>query len=416
MTSFGLEQRKPEVTAPALGFPEILQHKKVLLATESLGPVNGVTRSVLNLLKYLAQNKVETVVVAPRSDQAAQVEHSLGLPVIWLDGLPLPFNPELRLTYPFRLSKVYRRSFRPDLIFLASPATLGAQIWWQSHGRDCPPVMANFQTDLSAYARTILPPGLNVPGSKLVDFLHRRCLGHPAVRKVLYPSQASRRYLEGLGIDPRKLKLVGRGVDVSLFNPAKRNQLWRSQIAPDGEPILLCVSRLSLEKGFDFLAQVAYRLAYENLPFKLVITGGNNNRAIERKIHDYFGELINRQVIFTGPKLGEDLSQTFASADLFVYPSITETFGQVIQEAMASGLPVVARRQGGPADLVKPGETGFLTHPDSVDEFVGVVKRLLASPELRAEQAQNARQRAENATWEQVNLTIARQMAECLSD
>ncbi len=277
-------------------------------------------------------------------------------------------------------------------------------------------MLVNFQTDLAAYARTILPPGLNRLAGITLDYLHRRCLGHPSIRKVLYPSQSSRLYLEQLGVPAAKLVQVGRGVDTELFNPARRDLELRRKLAPNNEVILLCVARLSLEKGFDFLAQAARQLAEEGgVPFKLVIVGGNLNPAIEKTIQGLFGEMVGRQVIFTGVKHGIELASLYASADVFVYSSLTETFGQVIQEAMASGLPVVARRKGGPADIVQPGKTGYLTSPHDLDEFVAGVSALILRPQLRSELGCYARRLAGRATWNRINHQIACNLAAALN-
>ncbi len=412
------DEQPGEVSTPtALQFPEKLRHRRLLLVTESLGPTNGVTRSTISLLNHLQNHEVDVRAIAPYYEDPAGLSAKTTVPIHWMKGFPLPYNPELRIVYPFRLKQVYKKhqDFKPELMFLASPASLGGLVWLQSRHLSAPPMIANFQTDLAAYARTILPRGVNRAGGWAMDYVHRLCLSHPIVRKVLYPSQATRQYLEQIGIPADKLVYVGRGVDTVLFNPAKRSPELRQKFAPSGEVILLCVSRLSLEKGYDFLAKFAHRLFAQNMTFKLVITGGNNNPTIEKNIQGLFGNLSGHQVIFTGPKQGEELAQVYASADIFVYPSVTETFGQVIQEAMASGLPVVARKQGGPADLVIPGETGFLPEPENLDEFVGAVRQLIDQPETRLKYAANARQRTELATWEAVNNRIAHLLADnCL--
>lgn len=394
-------------------FPETLKGKKVLVATESLGPVNGVSRSTLSLIEYLQQNSLEVAVLAPKFEanalKAADPETKT---VLRLNGLPLPYNPELKIVYPFRLSKVYRKTFQPDLLYLASPASLGGQMLWQLGKRSGPPVIVNFQTDLAAYARTILPGGLNRASGWVLDSLQSHLFRGPNVRKVLYPSTASHDYLVKLGVCEEKLVRVGRGVNTGLFNPIHRDEAWHHQLAPHGEIILGCVARLSFEKGFDFLAQVALKLAADNFPFKLMVTGGNRNPVVEKSIHNLFGDLLGKQVFFTGLLQGQTLARVYASADIFVYPSVTETFGQVIQEAMASGLSVIARNQGGPRDIVQDGKTGYLIPPAELDEFVAAIKRLATRPELRKEFGLAARQLALQARWETINHKIAQLMDE----
>jgi len=147
-----------------------------------------------------------------------------------------------------------------------------------------------------------------------------------------------------------------------------------------------------------------------------LITGGNRNPMVEKSIQHLFGDLTGRQVIFTGLKQGQALARVYASVDIFVYPSLTETFGQVIQEAMASGVPVIARSQGGPADIVQPGKTGFLIAPDNLDGFVAAIKILASQPQVRTEFGLTARQLACQATWDNVNNQIAGLFAEAITD
>ncbi|MBN9389417.1 MAG: glycosyltransferase family 1 protein [Chloroflexi bacterium] len=399
-----------------LVFPEALRGKRILIATESLGPVNGVSRATLSLIEYLNRHEVPLAILAPRFETKNGNSLLNADAAVRLKGVPLPYNPELQVVFPFRLSRVYRQTFQPDLIYLASPASLGGQILWQLRGRRNPPVVVNFQTDLAAYARTIFPFGLNRITGWAVDGMQSHLFRYPAVRKVFYPSSASGSYLEKLGVSRDKLVRVGRGVNTTLFNPSNRDEAWRQELAPNGEIILGCVSRISLEKGFDFLAQVALKLAADNFPFKMLITGGNRNPLVEKNIRKLFGDLDGRQVVFTGLLQGQPLARAYATADIFVYPSLTETFGQVIQEAMASGLPVIARNQGGPGDIVQPDKTGYLIPPDDLDGFVAAIKKLASQPQLQKEFSEKARQLACQATWENVNNQIARHFSEALED
>ena len=309
------------------------------------------------------------------------------------------------------MSKVFKAAFNPDLIYLASPASTGLQVWWQLRNRKTP-IVVNFQTDLAYYSRLMLPKPIGRLASWGLDRLTAHTFRHSSVKAVLAPSNSSKEYLLKLGIPPEKIRLVGRGVDSIFFNNSKRSEKLRQKLAPNGELLLLCVSRVSLEKGFEFLAEAFQEITRSSLneptilPSKLIITGGNNNPKIEKIVKDYFR---SRQldVHFTGPLTGEPLAEMFASADLFLFPSLTETYGQVIQEAMASGLPVIARKEGGPIDLVIPGQTGFLAEPDNVEEFVEYVLGLIKDPILRQNQGNYARRLAESRSWDAINSQIA---------
>jgi glycosyltransferase involved in cell wall biosynthesis len=397
-----------------------LKAKKVLITSESLGPINGVTRATGYLLDYLLEQDIQTAAVAPRlpklDTSRLTAPWQTRLPLVRLNGFPLVYNPDLMVVSPFRMSKIFQRTFQPDVIYLASPATLGLQTWWQLRDKDIP-LVANFQTDLAFYARLMLP---SLPGKMsgwLIDLLTGYFFRHPSIKAVLCPSTSSQSYLLGLGVSPEKLRLVGRGVDCRLFDPHKRNTELRQKLAPQGEVLLLCVSRLSLEKGFEFLAEaydvITQKARQRNLSqkFRLVITGGNSNSHIAQTVRGYF-EKRGLDVHFTGPLVGEPLAEMFATADVFVYPSLTETFGQVIQEAMASGLPVVARREGGPADLVLPDKTGYLSDPLDLETFADQTLKLIEDAGLRARLGHTARTLAETRSWDEINQQIAAILAE----
>jgi glycosyltransferase involved in cell wall biosynthesis len=275
--------------------------------------------------------------------------------------------------------------------------------------------MANFQTDLSAYSEILLPPPLDRIAVWLLQvgegFLYR----FDAVHTVFYPSSPVRHYLLNAGVPAEKLVHLGRGVDIELFNPIHRDEQWRKELAPNGEIIIVCVGRLAPEKGFPFLAQAAIRLADRDVPFRLVIVGGNRNASVEDDIRLAF-EPVRHRVTFTGFLEGEALARAYASADVFAHCSVTETFGLVVLEAMACSLPVVARDAGGPSEIVRDGQSGFLTPPDDLDAFITRLQHLAAQPALRAEMARCARAQAEDTTWERINLRVAQRMALALKE
>ena len=400
--------------APDTGVaPHPLQGARVLIATESLGPVNGVTRATASFRTHLAAHDIVGITLAPETGTGADRDCES---IIRLPGMPLTYNPELRLVRPFDVPALFRRVGRPDVIYLASPATLGFQLWWQTRKMGIP-VVANFQTDLATYARLMLPrPARRVAGWGADQFT-ARLYRDPAIRLAFVPSSQSRNYLVGLGVPQEKLRLLGRGVDCELFHRAKRSDAVRQALAPHGELLLLCVSRLSYEKGFGFLAaayrEIVTRTKAQGItrPFRLIITGSNANPAIDADVRCCFDGL---NVHFTGMLTGEALAAMYASADMFVFPSQSETFGQVIQEAMASGLPTVALRAGGPADLVVPGQTGTLVAPDDAPAFADAALRLIVDDLLRARMGRVARAVAEHRSWDAINLRIAQALAEVI--
>jgi glycosyltransferase involved in cell wall biosynthesis len=215
------------------------------------------------------------------------------------------------------------------------------------------------------------------------------------------------------GVQRNKLVHLGRGVDTELFTPRRRDQQYRQELAPNGEIILLCVGRLAPEKGFGYLAQVAQRLAQLQVPFKMVITGGNRNPAVEEEVRGFFAPIRDR-VVFTGFLEGAALARVYASADLFLHCSVTETFGLVVLEAMACGLPVVARDAGGPSEIVRDGVSGFLVDQGDMETFAGKVIALMKNAEERLRMSKASRVIAENTTWKRINNRVAWQMLRTL--
>lgn len=394
-------------------FPGILHGKKILLATESWGPVNGVSRTTRSLVEYLRHHGAELILVAPHFKGDASKHTSP-----WerrLPGCALPYNPDLTVVYPFHLGDVYRQTFQPDLVYLASPASLGFQMLLQIRQlRSPPPVVLNFQTDLSAYSEIMLPAPLGQFGVWLLATVQGYLFRSRAVHTIFYPCSAIRGYLEQAGAPVDRLVQLGRGVDTHLFTPSQRDETYRGQIAPNGEIILICVCRIAPEKGFEFLAAVATRLAAAKVPFKLLIVGGNRNPVVENKVRRLFDNVCSH-VVFTGFLTGSALARAYASADLFLHCSITETFGLVVLEAMASSLPVIARDQGGPSDIIRHGQTGYLVPPHDMDQFTSLVRELSADPAQREELATAAREYANGTTWEKINCRAAWQMAEALT-
>ncbi|TDQ48828.1 glycosyltransferase family 4 protein [Actinorugispora endophytica] len=351
---------------------------RVAIVTESFLPqVNGVTNSVCRVAEHLAATGHEAVIIAPGPGPA----HYAGFPVIRLPGVSLPGYRSFSAGLPTRrLMTTALRGFAPDVVHLASPALLGhaavevARRW-------ALPTVAVFQTDLVGFAGRYGIPAAGV----LWPYLNRI---HSAVDRTLVPSTATLRTLAAQGF-PR-LNLWPRGVDGDRFDPAHRDEALRRRIAPDGQVIVGYVGRLARDKRVDLLAQVQKLRGV-----RLVVVGDGPDRArLRRRLPD---------AVFTGQRTGAELSRLYASLDVFVHTGADETFCQAVQEALSSGVPVVAPASGGPLDLVRDGRNGLLYAPDSVRELRLAAGRLVHNPELRARLAAAARPSVRERTWASVN-------------
>ncbi|MEY9210709.1 glycosyltransferase family 1 protein [Thermobifida halotolerans] len=351
---------------------------RVAIVTESFLPqVNGVTNSVCRVAEHLAATGHQAVIIAPGRGPT----HYAGFPVIRLPGMSLPGYRSFSAGLPTRrLMTAALRAFAPDVVHLASPVLLGhaaveaARSW-------ALPTVAVFQTDLVGFARRY-----GIPASRTLWPYLRQI--HSAVDRTLVPSTPTLRMLSAQGF-PR-LNLWPRGVDGERFNPAHRDEELRRRIAPDGQVIVGYVGRLARDKRVDLLSHVQKLRGV-----RLVVVGDGPDRArLRRRLPD---------AVFTGQLTGADLSRVYASLDVFVHTGADETFCQAVQEALSSGVPVVAPAAGGPLDLVGDGENGLLYAPDSVRELRVAAGRLVHNPELRSRLAAAARPSVRGRSWETVN-------------
>ncbi|KAI0114336.1 glycosyltransferase family 4 protein [Nemania sp. FL0031] len=410
-------------------FPAFLRNRRILVCSESFGPVNGVSRTTLMIVNHLRSHGALVSVVAPYNHTKVNVfsptdaagDRDGYCREIRLTGSPVPFNPELSVVYPVRLSEIYKRTFNgtPDLIYLASPASLGFQVMLQLRQQSVEaqvPMLCNYQTDLAGYSEILFPRPFGRVARWIFTSIEGDLFRHSSVKGIFYPSLFARRYLEDVAqVQSSKLQVLRRGVNTEGFNPNKRSQELRKMWAPKGELILFTCSRLAGEKGYGFLAQVAAELVKMGLDFKLVIVGGNRNSIVEQEIKSMFEPLVRRGiVIFTGLKVGDELMAHYASADLFLHCSITETFGLVVLEAMASGVPVIARDEGGPSDTVDHGRTGYLVPPNDLEGFVQRILELSRDGQLMRQFGEASRAQALLATWEAIGNTVAWKMVDAI--
>ncbi len=347
-----------------------------MLAESFLPHMNGVTGSVLQVLRHLAAHGHDTLVIAPRTGGV-----TADLPdarTELLTSVPLPGYPQVRVVFAraARIAAILRE-FDPAVVHLASPFVLGWQGVAAADALRIPSV-AVYQTDVVAYAQRYGMPQASVAVGRHVARLHRRAT------LTLAPSTASMRQLEALGID--RLRRWGRGVDGIRFTPSRRNEYWRAQIAP-GETLIGYVGRLAPEKQVEDLVGIA------DLPgTRLVIVGDGPAR------HDL--ERMLPGAVFTGHLGGIALAETLASLDVFVHPGESETFGQTIQEALASGVPVVATGIGGPVDLVRSSIDGWLYRPGDLREMRERVIDLVGDESKRRAFAASAAESVRGRTWE----------------
>lgn len=352
---------------------------RIALVTESFLPdVNGVANSVVRAAEHLVRRGHHPLVIAPQPPAGGHPEcGGLPYPVVRMPSLPMPGYPQLRLGLPTPALSAALRAHGTELVHLASPFVLGA--WGAAAARALRlPAVAVYQTDVAAYARAY-----RVPMSHGAAWRWLRTVHNAAVR-TLAPSHESAAALREHGV--RDVHLWRRGVDSTRFAPVHRSAGVRRALAPNGEVLVGFVGRLAVEKQVDLLAGVS------RLPgVRLVVVGDGPAAGMLRQALP--------TAVFCGARHGRQLARIYASLDVFAHSGPYETFGQTVQEAMASGLPVVAPAAGGPLDLVEHGRTGYLVPPFEAAGFTDAVAELAADPARRFAFGVAGRALVEGRSW-----------------
>jgi phosphatidylinositol alpha 1,6-mannosyltransferase len=360
--------------------------KRVAILTEAFLPkVDGVSRTAVLTIKYLESTGRDVIVFAP-APAPPQISRT---PIYAIPSLWLPFYTETRVAPPWPLMLPRLRAFDPDVIHLFSPFSLGAMGMIAADILQ-KPVIANYQTDLPAYVETYGYSFLRPSFINLLRYIHNGCY------LTLAPSQATLCELRKWGF--RRLRLWERGVDTNRFTPDRRSVVWRERLLAGRDParlLVLYVGRMAKEKHLETLCEIAH-----DPMVALTLVGGGNY------LPDIQQALAGSDANFAGYLIGDDLANAFAAADLFVFPGPEETFGQVVLEAMASGLPVIVADRGGPATIVQDGRTGFICPTDNAAAFAERVRLLHHNPTLKLTMAHEARRDAARRPW----LSIMRQL------
>jgi phosphatidylinositol alpha 1,6-mannosyltransferase len=375
-----------EAAAPFDGTDRSAAGLRVALVTGSYNYIkDGVALTLNRLVEYLERQGAEVLVFAPVARRPAFKHAGTIVPVM---SIPIPGlgRSEYRISLGLRGDARRRfKAFDPHIVHVATPdfAGLTAQELARSMGR---PVVASYHTRYDTYLRHY---GLNWWRRGLNRRLNRF---FDEVLEVYVPSPSMIEELEAEG--RRNLRLWPRGVDAERFHPGRRDDAWREALGVEPEEIIVAfVSRLVKEKRLATLVDALAVLRDRGVPHRVLIVGdGPEREALEDDIPD---------ALFTGFLDGDELARAYASSDIFLFPSDTETFGNVTLEAMASGLPTVCADATGSRSLVKAGATGYLAPAADGVVFATKVAALIADAPLRRRMGAAARQRSLTFSWDE---------------
>ncbi len=372
------------IEAAFFGGPVEPRAPRALVFTDTYDEANGVAGTMRRLAAESARGSLPVDVAAARGERA-DAPGVISFPPDWT--LPLPTYEDLNLRFPLVTDVLARvEELRPDVVHLATPGPVGVCGLVAARLLDIP-VVGSYHTELGPYTLHLTRDLLVAQAMDLwVEWFYRQC------RLVLAPTHAIADALRARG--HANVTVWGRGVDADRFAPHKRNEIVRGQLLDEGRGgvLLLSVGRLSHEKRVDVLLDAFRRLREHAPDVRLAVVGDGPARA-------ELEAAAPEGVRFLGELRGDPLAQVYASADVFCFPSTTDTFGQVMLEAAASGLPVVAANAGGAAELVQHGVTGLLVPPDDPVALADALAELVDDGPMRLALGRRGLAAARHRSW-----------------
>jgi len=378
----------PTATIRVDDLPPAGRALRIAVVTETYPPeVNGVSMTTARLVEGLVDRGHRIQLIRPRQCASDAPDDSRLLHQVLLRGLPIPRYPHLRMGMPARRELIGLWSVqRPDLVHIVTEGPLG----WSALRASIRlrlPVCSDFRTNFHAYSRHYGVGWLHRPIVAYLRKFHNRTLC------TMVPTEELARELAGRGF--RRLQVVARGVDTRRFDPARRSPALRASwgCGPDTR-VVLHVGRLAPEKNLAVLADAFEAMREVDRGLRLLLVGdGPAARELRARCPN---------AIFAGMRHGEDLAAHYASADAFVFPSLTETYGNVVPEAMASGLPVLAFDCAAASRLIANGHNGLLAPPGDAAAFRTQALRLAAEPGAAREMGTRARDTARSLDWDRI--------------
>jgi len=343
---------------------------------------DGVTRVMYKMFEGAIARGVQAIGITSTLPEPG---HHV-IPMHRVPSVVLPLQKNYRIALPgYQSFARILQEFRPDVLHINSPCTLGfgALKYGQQFGV---PVVATYHTHFPTYPRYYRLGQFEELTWKITRSLYN------GMDRTFVPTRPILTELEQNNV--RNLQYLPNGVDTGLFTPERRSEEWRRRFGNGTKPIVLFVSRLVWEKDLRDLAEAYRLLRSRGLEFEMVVVGDGHAR-------EEFAQMMPG-AHFLGYQSGLTLAESFASADIFVFPSTTETFGLVTLEAMASGLAPVAARVGGAVEIIEEGCSGLFAGAHDAQQMAQNVELLIAKPALRSGIREQAVRRAQEYRWERI--------------
>jgi glycosyltransferase involved in cell wall biosynthesis len=351
---------------------------------------DGANQALNRLVDYLLRQGAHVRIYAPEVEKPAfePTGDMVGVP-----SMPIPLRPEYRL--PLAIPRSVRRDlaeFAPNVIHIASPDMVAHRAVSWARRRNIPAIASihtRFETYLAYYHLEMLEPAVRA----MLRRLYRRC------DAILAPAESSAAVLRAQRMN-KHIFIWARGVDREQFHPMRRDMDWRRGLGiADEEMVIAFLGRIVMEKGLDVFTAAIDALEPRGVPFRVLVIG-------EGPARNWFEARLPDSAIFVGHQEKTDLARALASCDLFLNPSITETFGNVTLEAMACGVPVVAAVATGATSLVRDGETGLLVEPGDAEAFADALETYARDPDIRARHGEAGLAFARTMDWDRINSSV----------
>ena len=369
-------------------YPATRPSLRIAVVTETWPPeVNGVAMTLAKLVQGLSHRNHDVQLIRPRQTKSESPLNDASLEEVLMRGMPIPRYPELKLGLPSKKTLVKTWTLRrPDVVHIATEGPLGWSALQAAKVLKLP-VTSDFRTNFQSYSKHYGVGWLRKP---IVAYLRKF---HNATACTMVPTRELMRTLSQNGF--ANLKVVSRGVDTKLFNIAKRDTGLRSSWgATDDTKVLISVGRMAPEKNLDQVLKTYDALKSTGQAFKLVMVGDGPLKEQFQKRYP--------EIIFPGMLSQTNLATYYASSDLFIFPSQTETFGNVTLEALASGIPVLAFDCAAARDWVQTGVNGWLIAENNPEGFAAQAVTIFNSKDLLDQITQSTRQQVVHLDWDQI--------------
>ncbi len=347
---------------------------------------DGATRTLYKLTSHLLSEGIETGIwgfsITPRSHRYLKLHKVL--------SVPIPFYKDYRLTIPNPVTINQIKEFSPDIIHITVPDLTGQLLTSWARKRDIP-VITSYHTDFISYLPTYKLGVLAGAMKKYFRYFYNRSLA------VYAPTTEAESQLKKYGI--KNTRIWSRGINLQEFSPEMRSYYLRLRWGVEKSKVILFAGRFVWYKGLDVFIDVYQELRYRK-DIRFVLAGDGPIRTeLEKRMPE---------AIFTGYLKGRELAEAYASSDLFLFPSVTETFGNVVQEALASGIPAIVSDVGGCKEIIKNSDAGLIAEAGNSEEFASCCLDLIDNPVKRDSFRNNGLQYVKTCSWKIINSNLVK--------